>query len=143
MQVEFQVNLFEKKINLEDEINEGNEGNEQKHEIQQNENDPFYFVDKVKRHRLEVILLCLKICYQVYVRSRWSKQPVESLYLTVSQWKLSIPFEDIREKLDEINTKLIQYQRKLISGGVSDIKTIRTYNSTAHPLKTKKVGVLR
>ena len=146
IQTEFQNNLFERKQNTlsTDETIEDVETKESNDILSSSPNlsDPFDYSDNIKRHRLEVILLCLKICYQVYIRSRWAKQPVESLFFTVSQLRLTIPYEDIRLRLDDINTKLIQYQRKLISGG-NDIKTVRTYNSTAHPLTTKKIGVLR
>lgn len=145
IQTEFQVNLFEDTTSSNTETTQDVINSDSKNSNDsENTNNPIHFSDEIKKHRLEVILLCLKVCYQIYSRSRWAKQPVESLYLTVSQWRLQIPYNDYRERLDEINTKLIQLQRKLISGGGgSDVKTIRTYNSTAHPLKTKKIGILR
>lgn len=108
-----------------------------------NAEDPFYFSDDMKRLRLNVILLCLKTCYHVYLRSGWTKQPIESLFLHVTQRRLLIPYEDIREQLDNLNTDFTQKQRKRLSGNGGAVQTIRTYNSTAHPLRTKKVGILR
>lgn len=105
--------------------------------------DPYYFPDDMKVSRLNVILLCLKTCYHVYLRSGWTKQPIESLFLHVTQRRLLIPYEDIRDQLDNLNTEFTQKQRKRLSGNGGAVQTIRTYNSTAHPLRTKKIGVLR
>jgi hypothetical protein len=105
--------------------------------------DPYFFSEEIKRSRLNAILLCLKICYQVYLRSGWTKQPIESLYLHITQRRLHIPFAELREQLDDLNTQLTQKQRKKLSGNGGVTQTIRTYNSSAHPLRTKKVGILR
>jgi hypothetical protein len=105
--------------------------------------DPYFFSDEIKRSRLNAILFCLKICYQVYLRSGWTKQPIESLYLHVTQRRLLIPYDDLREQLDDLNTQFTQKQRKKLSGNGGVTQTIRTYNSSAHPLRTKKVGILR
>jgi hypothetical protein len=105
--------------------------------------DPYLFSNEMKRSRLEALLFCLQLCYQVYLRSGWTKQPIESLYLHITQRRLLIPYEDLRERLDDLNTQFTHKQRKRLSGTGGMIQTIRTYNSTAHPLRTKKVGVLR
>jgi hypothetical protein len=105
--------------------------------------DPFFFSNETKRSRLEAILFCLQICYQVYLRSGWTKQPIESLYLHITQRRLLLPSDDLRERLDDLSTQFTQKQRKKLSGTGGMIQTIRTYNSTAHPLRTKKIGILR
>ena len=93
-----------------------------------------------RRHRVAATLACLAAALPLYTRSLWAKQPLDKLFATVAQRRLQLD-PDQREQLDELTTKITLARRKAISG--KPAQTVRVFNSTAHPLKTKKVGLLR
>jgi hypothetical protein len=91
--------------------------------------------------RIDAVLLCMKQAFSLFTRNAWSRQPIESLFTPIIRTRLQLQ-EDQRAQLDDLASGLTLAKRKLVSG-VEGPRTIRTYNSTAHPSITKKVGVLR
>ena len=95
---------------------------------------------ELRRERIGAVLTCMRVAFKPYRRAAWAKQPVEKLFTEVSRKRLQID-EDQRNELDELTSMLTLMQRKITCGGTQH--NIRTYDSTAHPLTTKKVGILR
>lgn len=93
-----------------------------------------------RRARVAATLTCLAAALPLYPRSLWSRQPLDKLFSTVTHRRLQLP-PDQREQLDELSTTITLARRKAVSGRPA--QTVRELNSTAHPLKTKKVGLLR
>lgn len=97
------------------------------------------------RQRLTVILECLTVAYKSYFRA-WAKPTLDNLFETAARHRRAFP-PDLRESLDELTTSITHAQRKAAAlgedyaGGAT--RTIRTYNSTAHPLLQKNTGILR
>ena len=94
----------------------------------------------LRRERTAATLVCLAAALPLYTRSLWAKQPLDKLFATVAQRRLQLS-PDQREELDDLTTKVTLARRKTVSG--KPAQTVRAFNSTAHPLKTKKVGLLR
>lgn len=94
----------------------------------------------LKRDRTAATLVCLAAALPLYSRTLWAKQPLDKLFAAVAQHRLLLP-SDQREQLDELTTAITLTRRKAVSG--KPAQTVRAFNSTAHPLKTKKVGLLR
>lgn len=94
----------------------------------------------LKRERVAITVCCLAIAFPMYNRRDWARQPLDSLFRTVSQRRMKIDTEQ-RNDIDALVTKLTLAHRKNVSG--KPVQTVRSYNSTSHPLQTKKVGVMR
>jgi hypothetical protein len=69
----------------------------------------------------------------------WAKQPINDVVTAFSERRLLIS-EDLREALDSYTSFWVLQQRKESWTGP---KTIRSYDSLAHPLTTKRIGLLR
>lgn len=89
--------------------------------------------------RQKVILLCIEVAGEHY-HLAWARQPIDSLITILSEYKQYFDI-DMIEQLNNIVAKMTLTKRKTAS--YSGPVTIRTYNSTAHPLSSKKAGVLR
>jgi len=94
----------------------------------------------LRRSRIAATLACLRVALPLYTRAQWAKQPLDQLFAVAASRRLEVD-GDQREELDELTTKITLAKRKHDSG--KPVQTVRTYNSTAHPLKTKHVGILR
>lgn len=94
----------------------------------------------LRKARTNATLACMTATLPLYSRSLWAKQPLDKLFAAVAQRRLLLP-PDQREQLDDLTTKITTMRRKAVSGKPD--QTVRAFNSTAHPLKTKKVGLLR
>lgn len=95
--------------------------------------------------RLTVILECLTAAYKNYFRA-WAKSTLDALFQVAAHHRLAFP-PDLRQSLDELTTAITLAQRKSTALGGNFVggseRTIRTYNSTTHPLLQKKNGILR
>ena len=91
------------------------------------------------RNRENAIFVCLDAAFRLYHWS-WAKQPCDTVYACASERRLNFS-DDSRESLDALTMAITAAQRKDTSW--SGPQTIRTYNSTAHPLLSKNVGLLR
>jgi hypothetical protein len=91
------------------------------------------------RYRLQAIIKCMQVAYRCYNRD-WAKNPIEMTFLEASNRRLYFD-PDLREELDKLTTSLTLERRKNTSW--AGPQTIRTFNSVAHPLLQKKVGLLR
>ena len=91
------------------------------------------------RKRVTAVLECMDIAFKSYFRD-WAKQPVDAVFAAASSRRLCLP-TDLREDLDQLTTAITKTQRKLLSGFT--VRTVRTYDSTSHPLLTKRDGILR
>lgn len=99
-------------------------------------------VSKVSAHvlnRENAIFVCLETAFRLYHWS-WAKQPCDAVYACAAERRLHFS-DDSRESLDTLTMAITAAQRKDTSW--SGPQTIRTYNSTAHPLLSKNVGILR
>ena len=96
--------------------------------------------DALKKARVSATLSCLTTALPLYSRCMWAKQPLDQLFKIVALRRLQVD-DDQREQVDELTTKITLARRKGISG--KPAQTVRSYNSTAHPLKTKNVGLMR
>mmetsp|Transcript_34986 Transcript_34986/g.65313 ORF Transcript_34986/g.65313 Transcript_34986/m.65313 type:complete len:330 (+) Transcript_34986:22-1011(+) len=94
----------------------------------------------LKRDRVTATLQCLRAAQPLYTRALWAKQPLDKLVAIVVQRRLQLD-PDQREQLDDLSTSFALAKRKAVSG--KPTQTVRAFNSTAHPLQTKKVGILR
>ena len=92
-----------------------------------------------KSNRENAILICLEIAFRIY-HWTWAKQPCDAVYACAAERRLLFS-EEGREGLDLLTTAITTAQRK--DNSWSGPQTIRTYNSTAHPLLSKNVGLLR
>ena len=92
-----------------------------------------------KWNKENAILICLEIAFRIYHWS-WAKQPCDAVYACAAERRLHFS-EESREGLDTLTTAITTAQRK--DNSWSGPQTIRTYNSTAHPLLSKNVGLLR
>lgn len=90
-------------------------------------------------NRENAIFVCLETAFRLYHWS-WAKQPCDALYACAAERRLLFS-DDSRESLDTLTMAITAAQRKDTSW--SGPQTIRTYNSTAHPLLSKNVGILR
>lgn len=90
-------------------------------------------------NRENAIFVCLDTAFRLYHWS-WAKQPCDTVYACASERRLYFS-DDSRESLDVLTMAITAAQRKDTSW--SGPQTIRTYNSTAHPLLSKNVGILR
>ena len=89
--------------------------------------------------RKESILGVMTSALRQYKR-QWAKQPVELLFRAAASTRVSFEGSQL-EALDELTNTMTREQR----ANTANIgpRTIRTYDSTAHPLRQKNVGVLR
>ena len=93
----------------------------------------------LSRARKAVILVCMSDSFKLYKR-QWAKQPVDLLFRAAAVKRLC--FQDVQlEALDEL-TQAITIEQRASSANVGP-RTIRTYDSTAHPLRQKNIGLLR
>jgi hypothetical protein len=90
-------------------------------------------------NRENAIFVCLETAFRLYHWS-WAKQPCDTVYACAAERRLHFS-DDSRESLDTLTMAITAAQRKDTSW--SGPQTIRTYNSTAHPLLSKNVGILR
>jgi hypothetical protein len=90
-------------------------------------------------NRENAIFVCLETAFRLYHWS-WAKQPCDTVYACAAERRLHFS-DDSRESLDTLTMAITAAQRK--DSSWSGPQTIRTYNSTAHPLLTKNVGILR
>ena len=95
--------------------------------------------EKDIRNRENAIFVCLETAFRLYHWS-WAKQPCDTVYACASERRLNFS-DDSSESLDVLTMAITAAQRKDASW--SGPQTIRTYNSTAHPLLSKNVGLLR
>lgn len=91
--------------------------------------------------RVDATLQCLSAALPLYTRHQWARQPLDKVFDVVSSRRLRLGNDSQRDELDILTNKITLEKRKIISG--KPAQTFRTYNSTAHPLKTKQVGLLR
>ena len=96
--------------------------------------------ESMMKRRLKAIINCMKTAFKLYSTRPWSKQPVDSLFTSASDVRLHVPLVE-REAMDELITILRNTQRK--NDSYTGPTTIRTFNSTAHPLRSSKFDVLR
>ena len=89
--------------------------------------------------RESAVLVCLDTAFRIY-HWTWAKQPCDALYACAAERRLLVTDES-RDGLDTLNMAITAAQRKDTSW--SGPHTIRTHNSTAHPLLSKNVGLLR
>ena len=89
--------------------------------------------------RESAVLVCLDTAFRIY-HWTWAKQPCDALYACAAERRLLFTDES-RDGLDTLNMAITAAQRKDTSW--SGPHTIRTHNSTAHPLLSKNVGLLR
>ena len=94
----------------------------------------------LKRERVHATLECLRTAQPLYSRAQWAKQPLDKLFASVVQRRLLLD-ADHTALLDSLYTKVALQRRKDVSG--KPVQTVRSFNSTAHPLQTKRVGILR
>ena len=90
-------------------------------------------------NRENAIFVCLDTAFRIYHWS-WAKQPCDSIYACAAEGRLHFS-DSSRDALDALTMAITAAQRKDTSW--SGPHTIRTYNSTSHPLHTKNVGILR
>lgn len=90
-------------------------------------------------NRENALFVCLETAFRLYHWS-WAKQPCDTVYACAAERRLNFS-DDSRESLDTLTMAITAAQRKDTSW--SGPQTIRTYNSTAHPLLSKNVGILR
>lgn len=89
--------------------------------------------------RKAVILTCMSDAFKLYKRL-WAKQPIDLLFRAAAVKRRC--FKDAQlEALDEL-TQTITIEQRASSANVGP-RTIRTYDSTAHPLRQKNIGILR
>ena len=96
----------------------------------------------LSRTRIFAVLKCLEISLKNYFHD-WAKRPVDTLYALASNNRMHVNDDDLRGQLDDLVTRVTLEQRKLASKGASISKTIRTYDSVAHPLLRRNDGILR
>ena len=92
------------------------------------------------KNRENAIFVCLDTAFRLYHWS-WAKQPCDTVYACASERRLNFS-DDSRESLDVLTMAITAAQRKDTTSW-SGPQTIRTYNSTAHPLLSKNIGILR
>lgn len=90
--------------------------------------------------RMQAVITCLKICLKKYTLQAWSKQPIEKLMTTASEYRLAFS-SDIRDKVDELTNAFTIVKRKQVS--YTGPTHVRTYNSVAHPLRTTRNDVFK
>ena len=90
--------------------------------------------------RLKALMSCMKTAFKLYSSRPWSKQPVDGLFTSASDVRLHVPLSE-REVLDELITTLRSTQRR--NASYTGPMTIRTFNSTAHPLRSSKFDILK
>lgn len=95
---------------------------------------------ELRRARINAVFVCMRVAFRLYKRAAWAKQPVDKLFIEVSRKRLKMD-EDQRNETDELTTMITTSHRKMTSSGTQ--QNIRTYDSTAHPLTSKNVGILR
>lgn len=96
--------------------------------------------DRVLRERITAVLDCMEVSYRSYNRD-WAKERVDKVFAAAARRRLGFP-SDLRDRLDDLTTTITMEQRRILSGG-GNLKTLRTYDSMAHPLLQKRVGILR
>ena len=96
--------------------------------------------DHLFNRRLKAIMQCMRTAFKLYSTRPWSKQPVDGLYSSAAHCRLHFPIP-LRDELDELITSLRNIQRK--NASYTGPMNIRTFNSTAHPLRSSKYDVLR
>lgn len=112
---------------------------EEKCTTESNEIDVDMISKSAKMKRENAILICLETAFRIY-HWTWAKQPCDAVYACAAERRLHFS-EESRVGLDTLTTAITTAQRKDTSW--SGPQTIRTYNSTAHPLLSKNVGLLR
>jgi hypothetical protein len=98
------------------------------------------FPIELRRRRINAVFVCMRVAFRLYKRAAWAKQPVDKLFTEVSRKRLRMD-EDQRNEADELTTMITASHRKMTSSGTQ--QNIRTFDSTAHPLISKNVGLLR
>jgi hypothetical protein len=95
--------------------------------------------DKVER--LRVLIATLETAIESYKWS-WAKPPIESLIKLASERRTCFP-PSMRDEVDEITSAVTLAMRKNVSLNNVLSRSIRSYNSTAHPLRNKSIEILK
>lgn len=88
--------------------------------------------------RQKVLISVVEVALRAY-HNGWARQPINDVVTAFSERRLLVS-DELREALDSYTSFWVLEQRKESWAGP---KTIRTYDSVAHPLTTKRVGLLR
>ena len=91
-------------------------------------------------HRVNAIINCMRTAFKLYSTRPWSKQPVDVMFTSSADVRLHLPL-GVRETMDTLITLLRNTQRK--NASFTGPMTIRTFNSTAHPLRSSKNDILK
>lgn len=94
---------------------------------------PRDFLDKLIYRRKETILFCMADAFRLYKR-QWAKQPVDLLFRAAASHRLCFEGE-LLARLDSL-TECITIEQRAASANTGP-RTIRTFDSTAHPLRQK------
>lgn len=90
--------------------------------------------DELLTERQSVLLCCLETAFRNY-RWQWARQPCDAAFAIAAERRLLFAHE-LRDQLDELTTAIVTAQRKSSSSAPSH--TFRAYNSTVHPLMSKR-----
>jgi hypothetical protein len=94
-----------------------------------------------KSERLAAIVVCLTDAFKQHKRD-WAKQPLDEVIKAASERRML--FSGLyQEKLDFVTSQWTAYRRKRTASGGGELRTVRTAESTAHPLRQIQRGILR
>jgi hypothetical protein len=95
--------------------------------------------DLLSERRQAGLLACMADAYKLYKR-QWARQPVDFLLKAGAIKRLCFRGTQL-DTMDNLTTAITLDQRA--SSSNTGPRTIRTYDSTAHPLRQKNIGILR
>lgn len=98
--------------------------------------------ERHKTERLVAVLTCLTDAFKQHKRG-WAQQPLDEVFRAASERRFVFSDQYLLDQLDSLTSQWTAHRRKQAASGGGAARTVRTADSTTHPLRQKQIGILR